>query len=54
MCIRDSICPTNALTMVSQESQAAQQEVFDYMVASVSVKEDMADLTVKGLSLIHI
>ena len=42
------ICPTNALTMVSQESQAAQQEVFDYMVASVSVKEDMADLTVKG------
>ena len=43
-----NICPTNALTMVSQESQAAQQEVFDYMVASVSVKEDMADLTVKG------
>ena len=43
-----SICPTKALTMVPQEQEAAQQAVFDYMVANVSVKEDMADLTVKG------
>ena len=41
-------CPTKALTMVPQEQEAAQQDVFDYMVANVSVKEDMADLTVKG------
>ena len=34
--------------MVPQESQAAQQEVFDYAVANISVKEDMTDTTVKG------
>ncbi len=43
-----NICPTHALTMVSQASQAGQQDVFDYMVSNVSVKEDVADLTVKG------
>ena len=43
-----NICPTHALTMVSQASQAAQQDVFNYMVGSVSEKEDVADLTVKG------
>ena len=43
------VCPTAALTMVPQESQAAEQAVFDYMVANVSVKDDVADVkTVKG------
>ncbi len=36
------ICPTNAITMVSQESQLDQQPVFDYCVAEVSHKADMA------------
>jgi pyruvate-ferredoxin/flavodoxin oxidoreductase len=35
------ICPTNSLKMVPQESQAAQQSVFDYMVAKVAPKADM-------------
>ncbi|MGN0968154.1 MAG: pyruvate:ferredoxin (flavodoxin) oxidoreductase [Oscillospiraceae bacterium] len=43
-----NICPTHALTMVSQASQAEQQDVFNYMVDNVSVKDDVADLTVKG------
>jgi len=43
-----NVCPTKALTMVGQADELAQQEVFDYMVANVSVKEEMADLTVKG------
>ena len=34
--------------MVPQEQEAEQQKVFDYMVGNVSVKEDVADLTVKG------
>ena len=42
------VCPVKALTMVPQEQEAAQQEVFDYMVAEVSEKKDMQDLTVKG------
>ena len=42
------VCPTKALTMVPQEGELAQQEVFDYAVANVSVKEDMTDTTVKG------
>ena len=43
------VCPVQALTMVPQESQAAEQDVFDYMVAKVSVKDDVADIkTVKG------
>ena len=41
-------CPVDALAMVGQEQEAAQQDVFNYMVANVSVKEDMADLSVKG------
>ncbi len=42
-------CPVKALEMVSQESQAAQQDVFDYMVAKVSPKKDVEDITsVKG------
>jgi len=44
-----STCPTNALAMVSQESQSAQQDVFDYMVANVTTKDDVADhTTIKG------
>ena len=43
------ICPVKALEMVPQESQADQQPVFDYMVAKVADKADMADTTsVKG------
>ncbi len=42
------VCPRGALEMVPQESEAAQQKVFDYMVANVSVKDDVADSTVKG------
>jgi len=41
-------CPGKALEMVSQEGEAAQQEVFDYMVKDVTVKEELADNTVKG------
>ncbi|MEG1658391.1 MAG: pyruvate:ferredoxin (flavodoxin) oxidoreductase, partial [Oscillibacter sp.] len=41
-------CPVNALTMVSQEDEAAQQDVFNYCVAEVAEKKDMQDLTVKG------
>ena len=44
-----STCPVKALTMVPQESQAAQQEVFNYMVAKVAPKADVEDTTtVKG------
>ena len=43
-----NVCPTKALTMVGQEQELAQQDVFNYMVEKVSAKEDMADLTVKG------
>ena len=42
------VCPTKAITMVSQESQAAQQEVFNYMVSKTEYKTDMQDTTVKG------
>ena len=35
-------CPTNSLKMVAQESQLAQQEVFDYCVANVTEKEGLA------------
>ena len=43
------VCPTKSLTMVPQESQAEQQEVFNYMVSKVTVKDDVADnKSVKG------
>ncbi|MBS7315313.1 MAG: pyruvate:ferredoxin (flavodoxin) oxidoreductase [Clostridiaceae bacterium] len=42
------VCPTKALTMVPQEEELAQQEVFNYAVENITVKEDMADATVKG------
>ncbi len=46
-----SVCPakTKALTMVGQESQLDQQEAFDYVVESASVKElPFAETSVKG------
>jgi len=42
------VCPTKALTMAPQESQLAQQDVFDYCVKEVADKPDMQDNTVKG------
>ncbi len=41
-------CPTNALTMVAQEGELAQQDVFNYCVSEVEYKTDMMDNTVKG------
>ena len=41
-------CPVNALTMVAQEGELPQQDVFDYCVAKVAEKKDMQDNTVKG------
>ena len=38
------------LTMVDQEQEAAQQEVFNYCVSQVSEKKDMQDNTVKAAS----
>jgi pyruvate-ferredoxin/flavodoxin oxidoreductase len=44
-----TVCPTKAIAMVPQESQDAEQPVFDYLVANVSKKPGMpADTTVKG------
>jgi len=42
------VCPVNALTMVPQEGELAQQDVFNYCVAEVTEKKDMQDNTVKG------
>ena len=42
------VCPVSAITMVPQESQLEQQEVFNYMVAEVAEKKDVQDNTVKG------
>ncbi len=36
------VCPTNSLKMVSRESQDDQQKVFDYCVANVTEKADVA------------
>ncbi len=41
-------CPTKSLTMVPQESQLAEQPVFDYCVDKVTVKDELVDNTVKG------
>lgn len=45
-----TVCPTSAIAMVPQESQSAQQPVFDYLVNNVSKKTDagMVDTTPKG------
>ena len=42
------VCPTKAITMVPQEQELAEQDVWNYMVAKVSEKKDMQDTTVKG------
>ena len=42
------VCPVNALSMVPQEGELVQQDVFNYCVAEVSEKKDMQDNTVKG------
>ena len=43
------VCPTNSLTMVSRESQDAEQAVFDYCVANVTEKpETTANLNLIG------
>ena len=36
------VCPTNSLKMVSQESQLKEQDSFDYCVAKVTEKKDVA------------
>ena len=38
------VCPTKAITMEPQESQSAQQDVFDYCVANVAEKADMVSV----------
>ena len=40
------VCPTKSLKMVPQESQAAQQEAFDYCVAKVGEKPETVGKTV--------
>ncbi|MBR5293999.1 MAG: 2-oxoacid:acceptor oxidoreductase family protein, partial [Oscillospiraceae bacterium] len=42
------VCPTKAITMVPQEQELAEQDVFNYMVAKVAQKPEMEDNTVKG------
>ena len=42
------VCPVSALSMVSQEGELPQQDVFDYCVSKVSEKKDMQDNSVKG------
>ena len=42
------VCPTQAITMVPQEHELGEQDVWNYMVAKVSEKKDMQDYTVKG------
>ncbi len=37
-----SICPTNSLAMVSQESQLPEQKPFDYMTKTVTVKDELS------------
>ena len=42
------VCPVGALSMVPQEGELKQQDVFDYCVSKVSEKKDMQDNSVKG------
>ena len=49
VCVNVCPAPTKALTMVPQESQAAQQDVFNYCVENIRKKDGMmAETTVKG------
>ena len=41
-------CPTDSLTMVPAEGELAEQEAFDYCVAHVADKPELADTSVKG------
>ncbi len=41
-------CPSGSLSMVPQEDEAAQQEVFNYCVDKVSDKTELQDTSVKG------
>jgi pyruvate-ferredoxin/flavodoxin oxidoreductase len=43
-----AVCPASALSMVPQEGELPQQDVFDYCVSKVSEKKDMQDNSVKG------
>ncbi len=43
-----TVCPTQSLTMVAQESQLGQQKVFDYAVKNISEKKEIEDVSVKG------
>ncbi len=44
-----TVCPTAAIAMVPQESQAEEQPVFDYLVANVGKKDvGLSDTTPKG------
>ncbi len=44
-----TVCPVGAIAMVPQESQAAEQPIFDYLVANVGRKDAApAETTVKG------
>ena len=44
-----TVCPTAAIAMVPQESQADEQPVFDYLVANVGKKDvGLSDITPKG------
>ena len=43
-----TVCPTEAIEMVPQESQKKQQEVYNYCVECVSDKPEVAEATVKG------
>ena len=42
------VCPTQAITIVPQEQELSEQEVWNYKVDHVSEKKDMQDNTVKG------
>ena len=49
VCVNVCPAPTKALAMVPQESQAAQQDVFNYCVENIRKKDGMmAETTVKG------
>ena len=43
-----NVCPSDSLSMVPQEDELAQQDVFDYCVEHVSGKPELEDASVKG------
>ena len=43
-----NVCPSDSLSMVPQEDELAQQEVFDWCVEHVSGKPELEDASVKG------